>query len=246
MLARAGKRVLRPGGVELSDRLLHALSISPRDTVIELAPGLGHTAEKVIARGPISYLGVDREPSVVAELNRRLSGEAVRFVEGVAEDTGLPGETATVLFGEAMLSMQPTSRKKLVIEEAWRLLRRGGRYGIHELCLQSDALTESSRKQMEADLSQTIHHGVCVPSPMEWYELMESAGFRVKLEMRAPMALLDPTRIIQDEGWLGALRFGFNVLRCGEARRRVSAMRSVFRHYRKSLQAICLVCEKEY
>ena len=41
LLARLGKRVLRPGGLELTSRLLANLAIGPADAVVELAPGLG-------------------------------------------------------------------------------------------------------------------------------------------------------------------------------------------------------------
>ena len=48
-LARAGKRVLRPGGIELTKRMLDALAIGTQDRVVEFAPGLGLTARMVLA-----------------------------------------------------------------------------------------------------------------------------------------------------------------------------------------------------
>ena len=41
LLARLGKRVLRPGGRELTHRMLDAATL-PGAEVVELAPGLGH------------------------------------------------------------------------------------------------------------------------------------------------------------------------------------------------------------
>jgi hypothetical protein len=60
LLARLGKRVLRPGGVELTGWLLDAAQVPGAD-VVELAPGLGRTAADVIARSPRSYRGVDAD-----------------------------------------------------------------------------------------------------------------------------------------------------------------------------------------
>ena len=40
VLARLGKRVLRPGGMELTRRMITALTIVPADHVVEFAPGL--------------------------------------------------------------------------------------------------------------------------------------------------------------------------------------------------------------
>src|SRR6476660_1684537 len=44
LLARLGKRVLRPGGRQLTNRMIEALNIGPSDAVVEFAPGLGETA----------------------------------------------------------------------------------------------------------------------------------------------------------------------------------------------------------
>ena len=41
LLARLGKRVLRPGGLSLTRRLLESLAIQPSDAVVEFAPGHG-------------------------------------------------------------------------------------------------------------------------------------------------------------------------------------------------------------
>ena len=57
----------------------------------------------------------------------------------------------------------------------------------------------------------------------------------------APMRLLEPGRFLRDEGLIGTVRFLRNVASDGEARRRVLAMRRVFRRYREHLTAIALV-----
>ena len=41
LLAQMGKRVLRPGGLELTRQMLEALDIQSTDHVIEFAPGSG-------------------------------------------------------------------------------------------------------------------------------------------------------------------------------------------------------------
>jgi hypothetical protein len=57
VLARLGKRVLRPGGMELTRRMLKLLAIRSADEVIEFAPGMGTTARLRLARGyPIRLL----------------------------------------------------------------------------------------------------------------------------------------------------------------------------------------------
>ena len=52
---------------------------------------------------------------------------------GVAWQTGLADGSASVLFGEAMLTMQTAEHKAAIVREAHRALEAGGRYAIHEL-----------------------------------------------------------------------------------------------------------------
>jgi hypothetical protein len=56
-------------------------------------------------------------------------------------------------------------------------------------------------------LTGVVHHGVRPLTISEWRSLLEGEGFAVNSVATAPMALLDPGRVIQDEGFGGALRF---------------------------------------
>ena len=60
----------------------------------------------------------------------------------------------------------------------------------------------------------------------------------------APMALLEPVRVARDEGFFRALRFAFNVLRDGDARRRVFEIRRVFRRQRGQIVAVAIMAER--
>lgn len=44
ILAKMGKKVLRPGGKELTEKLIQNLEITKDDDIVEFAPGLGYTA----------------------------------------------------------------------------------------------------------------------------------------------------------------------------------------------------------
>ena len=58
------------------------------------------------------------------------------------------------------------------------------------------------------------------------------------------MALLQPRRLISDEGLLGVLRFAKNLLIHHDARRRVALMRGTFRKHRERLIAVAIVAHK--
>jgi len=244
LLARMGKRVLRPGGLELTRQLLSALAIAEGDDVVEFAPGLGVTARMTLARRPLTYSAVERDRDAAEVVRRYLFGPNEQCIVGTAEQTGLRGDCATVVYGEAMLSMQPAAAKSRIVAEAARLLRPGGRYGIHELCLVPDDLDRSIRDDVQRELTAEVHVGVRPLTSGEWRQLLESAGLTVVAEATAPMHLLEPWRLVNDEGLPGALRFLWNVARHAAARRRVLAMRRIFRKYRSNLAAIAVVAEK--
>lgn len=245
VLARLGKRVLRPGGLELTRRLLKALQISPKDHVVEFAPGMGITAELTLRASPASYTAVERDEAAANVVRGYLKGESQECIVGTATDTGLPSECATVVYGEAMLTMQPEETKHQIVGEAYRLLKQQGRYGIHEMCLLTTDMSDEARKQTERDLTGVVHHGVRPLTVDEWRSLLESAGFTIQSVEKASMSLLEPGRLIRDEGVFGALRFLGNVLRDSEARRRVLEMRSTFRRNRRNLGAVAITGIKQ-
>jgi ubiquinone/menaquinone biosynthesis C-methylase UbiE len=134
VLVRLGKRVLRPGGMGLTRRLLKLLDINRSDEVIEFAPGMGTTARLTLALAPSSYTAIERDEAAARIVQSYLARDKQRCVVGSASETGLPAESATVVYGEAMLTMQTEEVKRSIVREAQRLLKHGGRYGIHEMC----------------------------------------------------------------------------------------------------------------
>lgn len=244
LLARLGKRVLRPGGIDLTRRMLAAAKLEPGERVVELGPGVGRTAELLLARHPSSYHGVDPNPEgrkqVAAVLERHPGAE---YVVADAAATGLPAASADLVVGEAMLTIQSDEHKREIVAEAVRLLAPGGRYAIHELALRGDrspAELEAARKE----LSRTIRVGAR-PLPLEaWKDLLTDAGLVVEWTGTAPMHLLEPGRLVQDEGLLGAARFWRNVRRTPGARDRVRAMRQAFQLQGELLSAVGMVARR--
>lgn len=245
LLARLGKRVLRPGGLGLTERLLQSLAIGAGDDVVEFAPGLGVTAQLILARQPRRYTGVERDSKAMRWIERNLPRQPnVGIVVGAAHDTGLPAGSASVVLGEAMLSMNTQIHKEHIAAEAFRILRPGGRYGIHELCIVPADMPADKKQEIDRTLSSVIHVGARPLPEREWRALLQRAGFRVTEVGYAPMHLLRPRRLIEDEGVLGALRLAKNLLLDRKARERVLAMRRVFERYRDNLSAIFIVAEK--
>lgn len=241
LLARLGKRVLRPGGRELTRQMLDGLDIQSSDDVVEFAPGLGFTAQLTLNQKPASYTAVERDETAASVVRSYLTENSQTCFIGRAEETGLPDAIASVVYGEAMLTMQTPNKKQQIVQEASRLIKTTGRYGIHELCLVPEDLDENIKQEIQKDLTDAIHVGARPLTVSEWRTLLEAEGFTIHAEAITPMHLLEPKRLIQDEGFWGALRFVGNVLRNKEARHRVKTMRKVFRKYEEHLAAIMLV-----
>ncbi|HTX95422.1 MAG TPA: methyltransferase domain-containing protein [Mycobacterium sp.] len=246
LLARLGKRVLRPGGVELTRALLARAELTDAD-VLELAPGLGRTAVEILARGPHSYVGAESDTDaanvvrgVLAELGA--ANAAVRVADAAA--TGLPDASSDVVIGEAMLTMQGDAAKHAIVAEASRVLRPQGRYAIHELALTPDTVSEEVSTDIRQSLARAIKVNARPLTIAEWSRLLADHGLAVDHVATAPMALLQPRRMVADEGLLGALRFARNVLVHRDARQRVLTMRRTFRRHREHLVAVAIVAKK--
>ncbi|MEW6039100.1 MAG: methyltransferase domain-containing protein [Pseudomonadota bacterium] len=244
LLARLGKRVLRPGGRELTEQLIRALNITPEDDVVEFAPGLGLTASLVLRCHPRSYTGIERDDAAAAETRRSLKGAPQRIVIGDVLQSGLDSGCASVVYGEAMLTMQADPQKVRIAQEAVRLLKSGGRYGIHELCLKPDTIAPEHKEAVQRELAQAIRVNARPLTVAEWKAVLTEAGLRVEAVYTNPMHLLKPARIVADEGPIRALRIAFNILRTPAARRRVMQMRAVFNRYADQLGAVAIVAEK--
>ncbi len=244
LLARLGKRVLRPGGLELTRRLVESLDIRSSDSVVEFAPGLGITTRLVLDRHPTAYTAIERDETAARNLWPLLTGPQQRCLCGSADQTGLPSGMASVVYGEAMLTMQSQVQKARIVREAFRLLQPGGRYGIHELCFTPDDLDEQIKLEVQGRLAESIRVGARPLTAGEWRALLQAEGFEVKHVCLAPMHLLEPARLLRDEGLFRSCRFVWNLLRDGDARGRVKTMRGVFRKYEAHMAAIVLVACK--
>ena len=244
LLARLGKRVLRPGGIGLTRRLLSAAAPAPGERVVELGPGVGRTAELLLASRPSSYRAVDPNPEgrdqVAAILDKHPGAE---YVVADAAATGLPDASADLVVGEAMLTIQSDEHKRAVVAEAVRVLAPGGRYAIHELALRGDRSAEEL-DAVRRTISRTIKVGAR-PLPLgDWRRLLTEAGLEVEWTGTAPMHLLEPRRLIEDEGLLSAARFWRAMRRTPGARDRVRAMRQSFRLQGELLTAVGVVARK--
>ena len=223
VLARAGKRVLRPGGLKLTKRMLSAANMQGKK-IVEFAPGLG--------------------PAAVARVEAIVKPHGGTVINAKAQETGLSSESAEVVVGEAMLTMQGEKAKAEIAAEAFRLLKPGGRYAIHELGLTPNDIDPELADGLRKQLARTIRANARPLTENEWRAVLTNAGFEVEWRGFAPMASLSLRRNLADEGLLGVARIIRNLIRDKDLRARVLQMRSTFNKYRDHLTGIAIVAKK--
>ncbi|WP_417564005.1 class I SAM-dependent methyltransferase [Microbacterium sp.] len=242
LLARLGKKVLRPGGRQLTTRLVGMLPL--RDAaVVELAPGLGLTARLLLQRHPSSYTGVENDEDAAA-IAAQSVGDRGTIVVGDAKRTGLADASYDVVLNEAMLTMNTNAHKGEILDEARRILRPGGRYAVHELALVPDDIAHETAEDVRLSLVRSQKVNTRPLTTPEWRALFAEHGFEVEQVVHAPMRLLHFRRLLADEGVRGTLRIAGNYLRDADVRRRVNTMRAAFRRNEKDIAAIAIVARR--
>ncbi len=242
LLARLGKRVLRPGGLQMTRALLENAGVTEQH-VVEFAPGLGRTATLVLDHSPAGYVGVDADPKA-AEIIDRIVSPRGRAIAAEAASSGLPDASADVVLAEGVLTIQSTAGKRQIIGEGARLLRPGGRFILHELALRERTVADGAGDTVRKTLVQAMHVNARPHTVSEWKQLLEEAGLQVQMVRFDDLALLEPQRILADEGVVGTLRFARNLARDKQARRRVRTMARTMRSQKAALHAVGLVAVK--
>lgn len=243
ILAKMGKEVLRPGGKKLTLKLIDRLDIGSGDHVTEFAPGIGFTAGITLQRDPDSYTGVERNEEAASFLMEDIKG-SVNLIVGDARRSLIDDESMDKVYGEAMLSMQAEHRKSEIMREANRILKPGGLYGIHELELRPPTLSDELKKSIRRDLSETVSVHTRPVTAETWKSLLKDAGFDIVSVDRSPMHLLRQKRVIDDEGFLRAVKIYFNMLIHPVALRHIVKMRHIFERHEQNLSAIAIVARK--
>tara|TARA_B100000809_G_scaffold262125_1_gene312403 strand:+ start:1012 stop:1788 length:777 start_codon:yes stop_codon:yes gene_type:complete len=245
ILAKMGKKVLRPGGKELTLKLINNLEINANDDIVEFAPGLGFTASLALKNNPKTYTGVELNEEAASVLRKKIEGNDRKIIIGNAADSKLEANSFTKVYGEAMLTMQADHRKSEIIKEAHRILKKGGLYGIHELGLTPDTLDENTKAKIQKELAQVIKVNARPLTVNEWSDLIEKEGFSILKTETNSMHLLEKKRMIEDEGFFRTLKIAFNILTHPQERKRILAMQKVFRKNQKHLNAISIIAKKE-
>ncbi len=149
--------------------------LRPGDTVLDLGSGGGIdvllSARRVGESGTV--YGIDASTDML-ELARRNAAEAgadnVEFLHGSIEDIPLAGGSVDVVISNCVISL--TSDKAAVLQEAFRVLVPGGRFGVSDIVV-DDRDEPELRAAVEAQVGST--EGALTIA--EYRRLLGDAGF---------------------------------------------------------------------
>ncbi len=164
---------LHPGGLELTRRLADTLNLSSYDTVLDMASGLGETARLLSEEYGCEVYGVD----LSRELGKKavvVNGKPMGFVRADGENLPFKDGSFTALISECSMCLLPEIRDGL--DEASRILQRGGRLGLTDFAANGSLPTE-----LEDVLTSFLCLSNKIP-PSRYSGLVEKAGF-VSIQM---------------------------------------------------------------
>jgi len=176
--------------------------LKPGETVLDLGSGGGIdvllSAKRVGPTGKAYGLDMTDEMLALAEENRRKSGLTnVEFLKGEIEHIPLPDNSVDVIISNCVINL--SGDKDRVLEEAFRVLRPGGRFAVSDVVVRGE-VPAAIRKSMELWVG-------CVAgalSDREYTDKLASTGFEgIGIEIKRVYAADDARAFLAGEGFKG-------------------------------------------
>jgi len=159
---------LHPGGLETTRQLARLCSIQRGAVVLDVASGTGETACFLTETFGARVAGVDRSDEMIrrAEVKANLRGSDVRFKNADATNLPFIDSEFDAALCECTLCFLDKPR---VLREMARVVRPGGRIGVHDLYWKEGAPCGLKRTlaDVEGEKPETLEG---------WRRLFESAG----------------------------------------------------------------------
>jgi SAM-dependent methyltransferase len=163
--------------------------LSPGETVLDLGSGGGIdvllSARRVGSEGKAYGLDMTEEMLSLARENQRKAGVTnVEFLKGDIENIPLPDNSVDVIISNCVINL--SEDKDRVLQEAFRVLRPGGRFAVSDIVVLEDVPPEIRRnvELWAGCIAGALHHE-------EYRDKLRNAGFE--------QVGIEPTRIYRSQ-----------------------------------------------
>ena len=162
-----GIAIFHPGGLGITRELAKLTRVGAGTRALEVAAGTGETARLLADEYGASITALDTSPRMIAKLrDSLLRHSGVSIVAADAHHLPFRGDGFDVALAECALCQFDKPRS---LQEMVRVVRRGGRVGIHDLCWTSDAPDSARTRLVELE-------GERPETTDGWVRLFEAAG----------------------------------------------------------------------
>lgn len=197
---------LHPGGLETTHELAVACAIKRGDLVLDVACGTGESACYLAEQFGARVYGIDYTEELVRQARAKAEDRGLDAVFEQADAGALPfdGGRFDAVVSEATLCFLDKPR---VLGEMFRVVRPGGRVGMHDLCWKEGApeKLKDALAEIEGERPETVQ---------EWRELFEVAGLVEVNAVDKSDAMSRWMRESREEmGWTGQLSLLAKILR---------------------------------
>ncbi len=171
-----------PGGIELTLAMAEQLGLGDGKRVLDVACGRGTSLRALLARWPITAVGLDAQSSSEGEAS-------LSFVRGDAHRIPFPDASFDALMCECAVST--FSDQKAALQEMYRVLRPGARVAISDMAVEGE---------IPEGLREWVNTGTCLAGALTgdaYVRVLRAAGFRVVAQWDASDGLRELLRRIK-------------------------------------------------
>ncbi len=198
LLARLGKKRLRPGGITATNWLIEHGEFNKDSKVLEVACNRGVTLMEIAKKYHCDITGVDRDENFLAEARENIAKEnlesKIKILNADARNLPFEDESFDVIINEAMLTMLSEADKEKAIKEYFRVLKKGGKLLTHDISMPVEKL------EVVKELRKTINVLATPLLEEKWLKLFKNAGFSNVTTKTGKMTLMSKEGMQKDEG----------------------------------------------
>ncbi len=199
LLARLGKKRLRPGGVKATNWLIEKGEFNSEKKVLEVACNMGTTLIEVANKYGCSITGVDMSDEALEKAKENIKAanleDKINLLKADARSLPFEDETFDIVINEAMLTMLSNKDKEKALNEYYRVLKKGGVLLTHDI-----NILRKVPKVIISVMRKIINVPAVPLKEFDWINLLKKAGFTDIEEKTGKMTLMSDEGMIVDEG----------------------------------------------